>query len=112
MAKQGFFSEQWTDENGNPAGGVTTGKGFTISWQNGPLGKEGTPERREPNGAFVEDIIDAAIDRIEFYQSSKFACEENHEALINLRNAAAVLDSRTRRREKSGIEGTHAEDEA
>ena len=110
MAKQGFFSEQWTDENGNPAGGVTSGKGFTISWQNGPLGKEGAPERREPNGAFVEDVIDAAIDRIQFYQSSKFACPENAEALEHLAEAANVLDRRTTRRQTKGIEGTHAED--
>ena len=97
MARQGFFSEQWSDEKDNPAGGVTSGRGFTISWQNGPLGKEDTPERREPNGAFVEDIIAAAINRIQFYQFSKFHCEENAEALEHLAKAAEVLDSRTAR---------------
>ena len=58
--KQGFFEEHWVDENGNPAGGVSTGKGLTISWQNGPLGRIGTDERSEPNGAFVEDVVGAA----------------------------------------------------
>ena len=43
--KQGFFEEHWVDEKGNPAGGVSTGKGLTISWQNGPLGRIGTDER-------------------------------------------------------------------
>ena len=42
MAAQGFFDQHWLDMDGNPAGGVSTGKGFTISWQNGPLGKLGT----------------------------------------------------------------------
>jgi hypothetical protein len=32
---QGFFSEHWRDAQGRPAGGVATGRGFTISWQKG-----------------------------------------------------------------------------
>lgn len=36
------------DERGNPSGGVTTGRGFTIAWQNGPLAVGGV--RREPTG--------------------------------------------------------------
>lgn len=105
--RQGFFSEQWSDDNGNPAGGVTTGKGFTISWQNGPLGRGN--ERREPNGAFVEDVIDAAADRIRFYQSSRFACADNAEALQHLEAAMEALQRRTKDREKRAVEGTHAE---
>lgn len=103
--RQGFFSEHWSDENGNPAGGVTSGKGFTISWQNGPLGRD--MARREPNGAFVEDVIAAAVDRIEFYQRSKFACEDNAEALQNLVAALIALQRRTRDREARAVEGTH-----
>ena len=49
------MNEHWVDENGNPAGGITQGVGFTISWQNGPLGTG--EERKEPNGAFVENVI-------------------------------------------------------
>lgn len=48
-----------TDANGNPAGGATTGRGFRIDWQNGPLAVDGV--RREPTGAFVEDVIAAAL---------------------------------------------------
>lgn len=110
MAKQGFFDEHWCDAQGNPAGGVSTGKGFTISWQNGPLGKIGTPERREPSGAFVEDIIQAARQRIEFYQTAsggRFACQENAEAIAALEMAEAVLDKRTKDREARLVEGTH-----
>lgn len=101
-----FFSDQWNDGDGNPAGGVTCGKGFTISWQNGPLGRG--PERREPNGAFVETIIAAAKDRLEFYQRSKFNCKENADAIFHLETALNILNERTARREAALVEGTHA----
>lgn len=104
--KQGHFEEHWSDTNENPAGGVSSGRGFTISWQNGPLGRGN--ERREPNGAFVEDVISAVIGRIEFYQSSRFNCASNDEALFHLRKAADSLDARTREREIRDVEGTHA----
>lgn len=103
--KHGFFEEHWSDEQKRPAGGVTSGRGFTISWQNGPLGRPHM--RREPNGAFVEDVLAAVIARLDFYQASEFACEENAEALMRLRAAASILDLRTQRRESRGVEGTH-----
>lgn len=105
MAKQGHFEEHWNDENDNPAGGVSSGKGFTISWQNGPLGRG--EDRKEPNGAFVEDVLQAVIGRIKFYQNSKFSCVENARALGHLEEAARLLDDRTRERESRGVEGTH-----
>ncbi len=111
MAAQGFFSEQWNDDDDNPAGGVSSGRGFTISWQNGPLGPPGHPARREPNGAFVEDVIGAALDRIVFYQSGKFSCPENAQAIECLQASLNHLNSRTQRRVQSETEGTHAEDE-
>jgi len=100
-----MLDEHWTDDNDNPAGGVTSGRGFTISWQNGPLGT-GT-NRREPNGAFVEDIIKAATKRLAFYQKSKFRCQENADALLLLREALARLENRTLDRTRRGVEGTH-----
>lgn len=103
--KQDHFRVHWLDSMGNPAGGVSTGKGFTISWQNGPLQRG--EERQEPNGAFVETIIDAVIARIQFYQDSKFACMENEAALMHLRHALAWLETRTLNRENRGVEGTH-----
>lgn len=93
------------DGAGNPAGGTTRGVGIAIDWQNGPLAVDGV--RTEPNGAFVEDVIDAAIGRIEFYQGSKFHCLENATALGHLKAAAEVLAERTRGRERRGVEGTH-----
>jgi len=99
-------SEHWNDANGNPAGGSTYGPGFAISWQNGPLGRG--EERKEPNGAFVENVIKAVKDRIDYYQASKFACEENAKAAEHLQAALDILNSRTAKREARGVEGTHA----
>ena len=110
MARPGFYQENWTDEKGNPAGGVATDRGFTISWQNGPLGKLETAQRREPNGAFVEDILGAALGRIEFYQNNadgRHACEENAEAIEHIVKAMEALDRRTHRRTADKTEGTH-----
>ncbi len=93
------------DEQGRPSGGVTSAVGLCIIWQNGPLGRG--EERKEPNGAFVETVIEAAKSRLEHYQSSPFACVENQAALNHLTEALRVLHSRTTRRENQGVEGTH-----
>ena len=105
--KTGYLSEHWLDEQGCPAGGISSGVGFCISWQNGPLGRVGDSGRKEPNGAFVENIIDAVIRRLEFYQEGKFECEENETAIYHLKLAAFALNSRTNRRIDEGVEGTH-----
>jgi hypothetical protein len=97
----------WRDENGNPAGGCTYGTGFAISWQNGPLGRG--DERKGPNGAFVEDVITAALKRLEFYQDSEFKCLENECAITHLETALEVLKSRTADREARLVEGTHSQ---
>jgi hypothetical protein len=94
-----------SDEQGRPAGGCTHGRGFTIAWQDGPLGRG--DDRIEPNGAFVEDVISAAIGRIEFYQASEFASEYNAKALAHLVEARASLRQRTLDREAREVEGTH-----
>ena len=96
------------DENGNPSGGEVRGTGLSIDWQNGPLGRG--EERKDPNGAFVETVIDAAKQRIEFYQNAsdgKFSCEENAFAIAFLQKALASLNNRTLKREAEGVEGTH-----
>jgi len=103
--RMGISSMHFDDANGNPAGGTTFGRGFAIGWQNGPLGRgEG---RKEPNGAFVEDIIDAAADRIRYYQESRFRCQDNAEALHHLELAMEYLNNRTKDREERDVEGTH-----
>ena len=93
-----------TDANGSPAGGMTTGMGIGICWQNGPLGRG--EDHQEPSGAFVEGVIAAAIDRIKFYQNSKFKCHANRVALELLRDALDELNMKTYEREERGVEGT------
>lgn len=92
--------------DGKPAGGYVLGTGISITWQDGPLGRGA--ERVEPNGAFVETVIRAAIQRIEHYQTLQFSCRENALAITKLEEALHWLGARTARREADGTEGTHA----
>ncbi len=111
--KVGFFEEHWDREVGDsdadsrlaPDGGVAFGRGWVISWQRGALGR-GT-QRMLPNGAFVEDVLDALISRLEYFQQSDFACAHNAAALVNLYAASRSLADRTKEREDRGVEGTH-----
>lgn len=102
-----FEAENLSDENGNPAGGSVRGVGLSIDWQNGPLGRG--EDRLAPNGAFVETVIAAAIQRIEYYNSSQFRCRENSLAITHLEEALHWLNHRTAKREERGVEGTHAQ---
>jgi hypothetical protein len=103
--QQELRQEHSTDAAGNPSGGTTVGRGLDIEWQDGPLSVDGV--RREPNGAFVEGVIAAAIGRLEHYQGSKFACRENALAITKLEEALHWLGHRTANREARGVEGTH-----
>ncbi len=89
-----------------PAGGSSYGNGFAIAWQNGPLGRGN--DRKAPNGAFVETVIKAAAERIEYYQSTQFASGYNARALEYLNEALRELNARTADRENRNVEGTHA----
>lgn len=106
--RQGFKAENLTDMAGLPAGGVVLGTGIQITWQSGPLGRGA--DREEANGAFVEDVIAAALQRIQHYQEAadgRFRCRENAIAITKLEEALLWLDKRTRDREARGVEGTH-----
>lgn len=121
--RHGFESKHEVNEQGFPAGGVSTGCGIEIHWQNGPLREEATPSdgacgdpilgpRKLPNGAFVEDLIAVVIDRIRFYQQAaggRFQCRQNALAVTKLEEALHWLDDRTAERERRGVEGTHKE---
>ena len=102
---QTMEAENRTDAEGRPAGGSVRAVGLSIDWQDGPLGR-GT-ERIEPNGAFVETVIAAAIQRIAHYNAVGFSCRENSLAITKLEEALHWLNARTTRREAAGTEGTH-----
>jgi hypothetical protein len=100
-----IHSEHKLDVAGRPAGGHTTGKGITIDWQDGPLGRG--KDRKEPNGAFVEGVIRAALDRLQWYQTTEFKSRENALAITKLEEALHWCQHRTADREARGVEGTH-----
>lgn len=102
---QEIQQEHRTDEFGNPAGGHSEALGIHIDWQDGPL-KNPDGTAREPSGAFVEGVIQAAIGRLEFYQQGRFACPENKLALDHLNEALKALNARTQDRIARGVEGT------
>lgn len=97
--------ENFNDVNGNPSGGYARGTGVDINWQDGPLGRG--DERLDPNGAFVETVIAAAKQRIEYYNSTQFSCRENSMAITKLDEALMWLNKRTADREAREVEGTH-----
>ncbi len=107
---QEFKSENFTDKDGNPAGGTAFATGISISWQNGPLGRGA--DRLPPNGAFVDTLLAIVEERILFYQEAaggRFECRENRMALAALSDARYWLNIRTEEREARDVEGTHAQ---
>jgi|SRR5262245_14698652 len=103
---QEFHAENYLDENKAPASGLVNGTGLSIVWQNGPLGRG--PDRKPPNGAFVETVLAAVLQRIQFYQEGQFKCRENALAITKIEEALMWLNKRTRDREARQVEGTHA----
>jgi len=102
--KNKFESIHYKNQEGNLIGGKSSGIGFNIEWQNGPLYLEG--KRIEPNGAFVETLLEVVKDRINFYQESKFNCQENDDAINYINKALEALNNRTKKRQERKVEGT------
>ena len=87
--------------NGIPAGGRAVGRGLRVDFQDGPIGESGR------NGAFIEDLLQVVHNRLAWYQTGKFACQENADALEHIVEALKALDKRTKKRRRRGVEGTH-----
>ena len=98
------------DIEGNPAGGCAVDQDgnsaprFQIYWQDGPLDRS-ADKPGKPNGAFVEDVLEVCRRRLEFYQDSPFACEENAEAVSCIEAAVKALVGRRQARRAEGVEG-------
>lgn len=75
-----------------------------IVFQNGVLKEAGA------NGVTNEALLAIVEDRLASFQAGPFACDENADALHNVRMAIGHLNARTERRVGQGIEGTHIED--
>jgi len=106
-------SEFKTNSDGNPTGGQTlllldgdhegaVKPVLTVKWQDGIV-----PPGVGQNGAFVEDVLEAARQRLQFFQGSKFRCRENAIALTHIETALAWLDFRTRTRTVEGVENSY-----
>lgn len=95
------------DADGNPAGGYAHGIGFCVSFQDGPRGKRGEV-LNPPNGAFVEDLMVAARQRLAFFQQSQYAHEANAEAIRHLDYAIECLHKRALERQSRGVLGVNA----
>ena len=91
------------DDKNNPTGGHVSGEGIDIRWQDGPRGT--SPKNKAANGAFVEGVIQAAIQRLQFFQETKFECVENSNAIQGLTIALKALNSRTALRQERMVEG-------
>ncbi len=103
--RQPINAQHKTDENGNPTGGTTTGLGIEINWQDGPLGRG--DDMVEPSGAFVEGVLAAALERLQFYNGGKFNCAENTQAILKIEEALHWLDHRHAERERRQVQGLH-----
>ena len=112
QSEQRVESDFSVDRAGNPTGGHTrmsvdagemmSKDAIVIDWQDGPV------EDGEQNGAFVEDVIEAARQRIQFFNSNpKFRCRENSLAITKLEEALQWLDWRTRQRLIQNVENTY-----
>lgn len=71
-----------------------------IHFQDGPIAEAGV------NGVSNEALLAVVIDRLEGFQSGKFACRENAIALTKLQEAMHWMNHRTRARVARGVEGT------
>ena len=71
-----------------------------VNFQDGPIKEVGV------NGVANEDLIAMVMHRLNQFQSSNFACEENEDAYTHLGSALASLRKRTNKRSKRGVEGT------
>jgi hypothetical protein len=101
-------SKHYTNDDGNPSGGYVEAIGLSIRWQNGPM-KDAEGDALKQNGAFVEDVILAALDRLRYFQSTRFRTVHNNLAIIALESAVQHLKMRTKDREERGVEGTYEE---
>lgn len=106
------------DEGGNPTGGFVDlyvgeeveyapAHVVKILWQDGPRGRgEGKP-LAEPNGAFVEDVLWAALQRLEFFNESKYRDRANSLAITHIEQALQALKDRQLERSHRNVEGKH-----
>ena len=98
----------YIDGDGNPSSGYVHGVGMTIVFQDGPRGSTIGGELNPPNGAFVQDALLAAYQRLEFFQASRYACQANADAMLHIERAIEALHERAIERRSRGVLGINA----
>ena len=96
--RRSVVSEFIIDSDGNPKGGWVHGEGFSIDWQNGVQMR---------SGAFIEEVLEAVMQRFQFFQGTKFACSENNEAITGIQLALNAMKRRLENRAARGVEGSY-----
>lgn len=91
------------DTKTNPSSGLVLRDATRLVFQNGPIAEVGV------NGVTHEALLAILADRLRGFQSGRYACAENAEALKHIEAAQSVLLNRTRARMARGVEGTHKE---
>lgn len=104
------MDNNFTNPHGRPSGGISTGIGYTIAWQNGPCPIEEDGSQPCRNGAFLIEVLESCEARLKHYQESDFACVENATALEHLEDVIGYLKTRRDRRRDAGTLGTHEPD--
>jgi len=97
------FSQHFQTPDGHHDGGVACGIGFTIAWQKGPVSSA-----VQRNGAFLEDVLIACLDELEFHQQGPFANEYNAKAIQTLTDTIKTLQARIQDRNERGVLGTNS----
>jgi hypothetical protein len=71
-----------------------------INFQEGPCKEVGV------NGVANEDLLNMVLIRLRYFQTTKYACEENAQAIREIEYALASLFERTNKREERNVLGT------
>lgn len=85
----------------SPPPEMMQGKYLPIIFQHGPRPTAGY------NGVTLEALLAVCANRLESFQASPYACQENAEALAHLHDAIKCLNRRAARREATGTLGTN-----
>lgn len=72
-----------------------------VDFQEGPIKEHGV------NGIANEDALVMVLARLQGFQSTPYACEENAQAITHIEAALTVLRERTNKRVARNVEGTH-----
>lgn len=104
--KQALVEDFKVLPTGIVTGGFTKAEGLRITWQDGPLVDQLGMDA-EPNGVFLQTVLQACINRLSAFQNSPSKCRENAVALTHLETAQLWLGKREQERAERGVLGTH-----